>query len=372
MAVPYPESLPPPVRDGYGAKYGLKPLRLKMDDGGRRPIRQWASQPYAYTLAFRFTWDQLAMFEAWLHYDGKDGANPVEIPIQDSVPVEVYFTGDPKVTFNSANGDWNVSIECQNILAGPTVPVAPLTLPSWPDTLPFPEKEGYGYVREGAVHATVKTGWQDSRQRLATMRSDVDIKLFLQDTVQRDEFLAFVRNTLVGGLGWFKMPLAAGEGIEYVRAAITDDDITIEANGSGFDASFKVDTTALPMMPEFKYRNAGDMTVVETIKLVEHVKIEFRHQRAFTDHIVFADKLSFAIHRTIAEATTFVEDVAFTADYNRLLEDTISLTEAYQINNDFGQTNTDAVGLEEHGSLHMQSYAADYFAEDYVGIVYNF
>jgi len=369
--IQYPEKLPPPVRNNFSSKYERNFTVLRMDDGGRRPIRRWANQPREFQLEFHFTWDQLALFEGWVVYELKSGQNYGIIPIQDDVPIECQFIDDYNVVYEE-NGEWRVTARVRTILPGPVVPTSFVVLPSWPAELPELEKADYGFVREGAARSTVKEGWQDARDRWKTKRADVQFKVLL-DATQREIFEDFVDNTLVGGLAWFQLNLAAGKGVETVRAQFSEPP-TISSNGAAFVVSGVLHTFALPLYTEVEYLSHRGFNLSDRLVFTESLEFMLGRSVSIAEYMKFSESLSRQLHRQLTADLVFGEELTTETSYNRALSDEFNITESVEQSASFNRPSTsDATEFTESGVLFIQDYVdMSYLAEDYVGVSTSF
>ena len=367
----YPEKLPPPVRNNFSSKYERNFTILRMDDGGRRPIRRWANQPREFQLEFHFTWEQLALFEGWVEYELKSGQNYGIIPIQDDEPVECQFIGDYNTVYEE-NGEWRVTVHVRSILPGPVVPTSFTVLPSWPTELPELEKADYSFIREGAARSTVKDGWQDARDRWKTKRADVRFKVLL-DATQREVFEDFVDNTLVGGLAWFQLNLAAGKGVETVRAQFSEPP-TISSNGAAFVVSGVLHTFALPLYTEAEYLSQRGFNLEDRLVFTETIELIRGSSISLIDQLEFTETLNRQVHRRILDQLILNEQIETSAGYNRDVSDVLNITEVTEQSASFGRPVTsDTTNFSESGVIFSQDYVdMTYLAEDYVGISSTF
>lgn len=368
--IAYPEKLPPPVRENFTSKYAARFTRLKMDDGGRRSISEWTAQPREFQLRWNLTWDQLALFEAWFKYDVNRGAEYVNVPIQNGIDTEVIFTDDPNISYNESAGHWEVTVPAQTILAAPTIPVEPADAPSWPSSLPLIEKEGYGYVKEGAIHPSVKDGYQDGRMRWRTARSDVKFTLKLSPA-EKDIFEDFVHNTLIAGRAYFYIQLAAGAGVEMCKAQLSEPPV-VSSMGAWFQVSGVLDTFTLPEWTEFEYRYPDGLQIDETLNLSDEVA--FGRIVIANDTFTFTESLAKSATISQVDGVAFSEDVSYIVLYARNIADALAFVDSVATEMKYARGLADIMAFSETGSVITQDYfAEDYVAEDYVAnIVSNF
>lgn len=420
--IAYPSTLPPPVRDNFSVNYTNKISMFKMDDGGRRALRSWEDQPRTFNLVFVFTWKQLGIFEGWYHYELKDGALYGQIPIQGGTPVEVLFTENPKITYNKSRGHWEVSVRCISIQEGPTIPVSDGDYPIWPSSLPLIEKEGYEYVREGAIHPNVPSGYQDGRQRFKTRRAEVNFSLILSPE-QKTAFETFVKDVLIGATAPFKITLVGGGKEKVCVASFSEEGPTIQPLGAYFTASGTLTTFELPELSELEYRFGNEFSISEIMHLDEQIAteaarflqigekltlsehfyrtMEFADSFTLTENVVkrfglnlsteilnlvesivnqgqgnyrenvnFIESVQFQVHKKVSEILGLNEVVLTTKNYNRLITEVTLLAESLLTEATYSRDDiaADTATFGEQGSVSMQDYAAqDYFAQDYTG-----
>lgn len=363
--IDYPEGLPPPVRDNFSSKYGRPFNRLKMDDGGRRPLPMWSAQPREFRLTWFLTWAQLAKWEGWYEYDLKCGALPGNVPIQDGVMTEIMMLEDPNRAYDSNRGHWVVSVTCQTILPAPNIPVEGASAPTWPSSLPDIEKEGYEYVTEGAIHSSIKDGYQDGRQRWKRRRTDVKVR-FILDADQKVIFESFLHDTLAGGLAYFYIPVAGGPGVAMAKAQFTEPP-TITPLGAKFQVTGLLDTFDLPKLTEFQYRYGDGVTVREGISFKDEVDLG---RVAFaSDGIRFSEQISVRTTKPAADGVAFEDQVSYIVLYSRQLSDGVAFSEEVSSSSDYRRAvPAEGITFSEYGYASTQTYfAEDYFGEDYFG-----
>lgn len=366
--IPYPEKLPPPVRDNYSSKYAQKFNRLKMDDGGRRPLPMWADQPNELKLRWNLTWDQLAIFDAWLKYDLKMGAVRGMVPIQ-GIDREVLFMDDPNRAYNAERGHWEVSVTAQMDLPAPNIPVEGSDAPTWPSSLPIPEKDGYEYVTEGAIHPTLKEGEQDGRMRWRRRRADVKFRVIL-NPAQKEIFDTFVHDTLAGGLAFFYITLAGGAGTKLVKAQFTEAPITTPL-GALFQVDALVDTFEIPELTEFQYRYGDGVTIEETLEFGEH--IDLGRVAIIEEGFQFEELVTRSLNVPRSDGIAFTEEVSYISLYRRTLNDGIAFSENVAVKASYRRDGSDRFKFTESGYATTQNYfAEDYFGEDYFGAIVFF
>ena len=251
MAADYPEKLPPPVRDGFTARHHSPFNSVEMDDGYPRVRRQFSAQPARFDLQWTFTWEQLALFEAFIEYGAAQAAGWFKVPIfGDQDPTDVRLTEGYETTFNAQANTWQVSAKVETLFAAPVLP--PRGLPSWPATLPEPEQENYGFSVPGVpLRSQQEDGLAEQRIRFQDRVLQYRVT-WLLDKEQKIIFDAFYRDTLIHGAAWFMAPFANGLGPTQVRARFTGA-VTVASFGAAYKLSATLLTAAAPRMslPEY-------------------------------------------------------------------------------------------------------------------------
>lgn len=415
-AVAYPDTLPPPSRNGFSARLAVRPRYLQMDDGGRRPMARWVRQPLEYMLVFQFGWEQLARFEAWWAYDLHMGTEKARIEVFPGVSEEVQFTGD----YQTAKGDsWTVSVKAQSLMARPTIPPA-AGLPVWP--LPPLESDSYQYTQFGGTRTNIKDGTQTARQRFARNHADVQAMIIV-DGAELTQFLNFARNDLCGSLGWFSIPLAAGRGIRNARTSLLDFEVT--PLGAAYRIALTMTTFQLPRMGRLEYLYPNGLVFSESIQygeafgyaigryiMVQEIlsfveqmsrRIAFEEQMNLTEKVSkqfrmgaiqdivtyldsvrlsggqnpseqfgFVEQFNWNLLRRIAESVQYIESVSMVKGYNRQVYELLSMVEQYAVVLDANSAVSEGTMFSEDGKIRLDTYAANYFDEDYTSVVQTF
>lgn len=113
----WPAGLPRPVSNGYGYQRKPSVARTEMDAGNTRSRRRFRTVPTWVSVTWAFTRQQLALFEAFVHYDLDDGAVSFETPLASSQglsQVRAEFKDDPPYSVSlvaSSLGLWTVSAQ---------------------------------------------------------------------------------------------------------------------------------------------------------------------------------------------------------------------------------------------------------------------
>lgn len=115
--VAWPDRLPPPLASGYGYQPQASFIRTNMDSGLARQRRRFARIPSTVSVSWIFTQEQLALFEAFVHYDITDGADWFSAQIangQELQSVKARMIGAPKVDVIEP-GIWHVSVQMETV-----------------------------------------------------------------------------------------------------------------------------------------------------------------------------------------------------------------------------------------------------------------
>ena len=247
MAALYPSSvLPPPVRDGFTAKHQSPYAPIEMDDGHTRARRQFSAQPARFELTWTLTWRQLAIFEAFMEYGVEQASGWFTLPLFGDQPaVDVRLVEGYSTNYNAQAGTWKVTGEAETLFASPVL--APAGLPAWPEELPWPEQEGYGFSTPGApLRSQNDRGLADVRVRFQDRLLQYRVTCLL-DKAQKIVFDAFYRDTLIHGAAWFSAPFANGLGTATVRARFMGE-VVVASFGAAYKLSATLGTTGAPRM----------------------------------------------------------------------------------------------------------------------------
>lgn len=417
--VAYNPLLPWPVRDSYSFQYANAFTPVQMDDGNNRSFRNTLSQPRAFTLTWILNWSQCQLWEGWFAYDLDNGSNFAIIPLNDLHSITVQFTKD-NYQVTSQDNIWTITATVQKILDAPVYTEGVTEYPVWPDALPEPETDNYSYKRQGAIHDSLNTGWQDSRVRFQKLRADCTFTIILEQD-HLDIMNDFISNDLIDGLRWFKMILTTGDGPKLVRAKLTSTPV-ISSQGSIFSVALAVETFELPLVSGLKYKYPDGTKIIDSITIGERIQTLFQGavriaenirlvetvgRRYFAnDTITVSDKVYAAMttHRvdsfTLTDSThlvtglarnvdattlgesyhvamtvkridsfTISEAVAASVSYSRSIVEAITLVEAIGTKQSTTRTSIDSAVISDQGSWRMQDYTTDtgYFGQDYVG-----
>jgi hypothetical protein len=225
-----------------------------MDDGQNRQIRVGSSSPFTYTLNWSLTYDQTKFFEAWIEYDVARGAGYTDIPIGNRTVNVRPVTGVPVYTPNGAK--WVVSLDVEELQAGPVIPARNGVLPVWPGTLPEFEKDSYTLSDPGAVtRSDIDNGRAEMRVRFRGRVTEYSGKLILTQS-QRDIFWQFWKNTLINGQTWFMAPFANAVSQSKLRARIVAAPVE-SPNGAWYELTFALETVNAPIMSIYEYHAIG-------------------------------------------------------------------------------------------------------------------
>ncbi len=108
MATDYPESLPLPLKAGYGMQTVSPLQRTELDSGRTRQRRRFSSVPINVSVSWLFTQAEAQVFESWFRYGISDGAEWFACRL--STP---YGTEDYDARFNDIySGPELVGVDC--------------------------------------------------------------------------------------------------------------------------------------------------------------------------------------------------------------------------------------------------------------------
>lgn len=276
MAATYPiDKLPYPIRDGYRAMFHDKLRKRQMDDGNTSTRRRFETQPQKQNLTWRMSWDQFALFEAFLSYDCAHGAESFLMPLSPSeAAIEMRFLKYPDSTFDPSCNSWNVTGEVQTFKYGvPTgirlaycvpgyvkpgywneiEPEMMFGYPAFPSAIPYPEKSNYSIKRESEFATTnISEGYMRNRTRFQDSVATYQCRWIL-DASQKAVFDNFVYNVLYGGYAPFYAPFANGEGNTYVRSKFVELP-SVGSMGAIFEATATLESANIPVMTETEYQ----------------------------------------------------------------------------------------------------------------------
>lgn len=418
MGVPYPSELPGISQDSFSAKPAVAARYLQMDDGGRRPVRRWLKLAIEFTVTFKFSWEQLATFEAWWHYDLAMGNAPATIEVFPGVEGDAMFTDDYTVAWD--NG-WNVTTKLQLLTPSVDMP-AKAGLPQWPATLPELEAGSYQYKQAGGTKTNIGEGPVGGRERFTRNSADIQATIFL-DADQLTDFLIFTRDTLGGSVGWFSIPVAAGNGVANARTSLID--FNVQSMGAAYQVQLTLTTFQMPRKSYLDYKYPNGLQIADKIKFIE--TIHYRHayhqyiqetlkyfarmSRRFqfdellsfsedarrhlatgtiSDLLALAEQVGVGVStqdheamqwaetvvmhmgKLIAEGLGLHETVISKITYQRALDEIVKYAETVERELDTQGGSSESAGFKEHGIIRTDSYAVDYFAEDYTNSIITF
>lgn len=418
MGVPYPASLPGISQDSFGAKPAVAARYLTMDDGGRRPIRRWQHIAIEFDITFKFDWDQLAIFEAWWAYDLAMGNKPASLEVFPGVEGDAVFTDDYTVAWNNC---WTVTTKCQLLTPAVVMP-AKAGLPQWPSSLPELESGSYQYKQSGGTKTNIGEGPVTGRERFTRNAADIQAVVYL-DSDQLTDFLTFVRDTLGGSVGWFSIPVAAGKGVANARTSLLD--FNVQSMGAAYQVQLTLTTFQMPRISYLEYRYPNGLQISDKLKFIETV--HYRHayhqyiqevlkyfgrmsRRYQVDEMIkftadvrrhialgtieellalieeigvgvstqdheamhWAETVVMHIGRMVAEGLALHETVTTTTTYKRAMDEVIKYIETVERELGVPSGSSDSAGFKEHGIIRTDSYALDYFAEDYTNSIITF
>jgi len=110
----WPDSLPLPVRDGYGIKPGDGVIRTDMSSGPARQRKRFSQVPSIISVVFSFTDLEFAIFEAWFKYKANEGASWFAISLLGGLGMQdqdARFNGGWTHKLNGLKHDVTASLE---------------------------------------------------------------------------------------------------------------------------------------------------------------------------------------------------------------------------------------------------------------------
>lgn len=360
----YPlDKLPYPVRDSFSQQYGAGFKPVQMDDAHNRIRRRYAMQPVNYTLTWHFTFEQFEWFEGFLRYDCAQASGYFTLPLNAaSTPLTLRFVAYPDSAFDENLG-WVVTATVEQIRNAPSG-AALVGLPTFPTTLPIPEKVNYSIKRADTVsRSSITEGLASERARFKDEVAVVQMQWTLSST-EYTIFDNFVHDTLLGGLAPFVGPFANGSGQQNVRLNMIDVPKVV-SNMSGFDVTCIFEVRDIPTISELKYRGWDKNTFTESYTFGEQVTFKVI-PGAKQDSITFTEQISFRITKLIQDTFTYSESVSFQSNQNRSTSENLSYTETLS----FYHTRapyTDTLGYTAGGFITVDDYADDWVEFGYVG-----
>lgn len=250
----YPAVLPSPIRDGYARSYLSELKKTKMDDGNYRSRRRHAAQPFAMTLSWNLTDDQLATFEAFGTIICSNWTDWFSLPLIPGDPlVDVKITGGAP-QFKRSGAEWTATATVMAIEAAPPMPGA-VSMPVWPATLPWPEQDDHGFsIDNFLVEDDPAQGYPKSRNRFMS-KATMFAATWVLTKAERDIFWSFFRNTLLDGTMAFMLPFLNGLGVNYVRCKVITQPKE-SAQTSGFKISIGLSTMFAPVLTQSELMDA--------------------------------------------------------------------------------------------------------------------
>lgn len=252
----YPTQLPIPARDGYTGQLPQKRHRFQMDDDLYSDVRRWGRQPFRYNLTWRLqSYEQAAIFEAWVEYTLNAGVNWVDVPLADKT-VRVRAV-DGKPSYKPVGMGWDVSMAFDELRSAPTA-YNKVTLATWPMSLPLLDKRDFNIVPTGGpAYSDINDGLPEVRRRFRTRNTMYKGKI-LMNLAQRDIFWDFYRNAIQDGIAYFNAPFANSLGERLLRARISESPQE-SPEGCQFWIAMGLETFEAPMLT---YQEYIDLTSV--------------------------------------------------------------------------------------------------------------
>ncbi|SDV49825.1 hypothetical protein [Chitinasiproducens palmae] len=132
------------------------------------------------------------------------------------------------------------------------------TLPQWPDRLPAPRQDSYGYQPQSPfIRTSMDAGTAAQRRRFTRVPTQVSV-VWRFDRDQLELFEGFVAYEIAGGAVWFETRLANGRGVRRVKARMCDDSSPYKVSYVGdsagyFDVSATLETIDMPTVTATEY-----------------------------------------------------------------------------------------------------------------------
>lgn len=251
--IPYPTSLPLPIRENYQMQFG-QPIQRTQMEMGSRVRRRWMSEPQNLTINWKFTSKQLGIFDAWLAYDLKYGENWFSMPLSaGAVALDLRLSGDAPEAQLQPGGDWLVAASCMRLQPG-ILQGAQSILPMWPSDLPLPMESGYSHQIENMfLEDNIKEGLGENRSRFTSKTTLTSVN-WIMTAAEREKFLVFYRQTLLNGLSPFRMTFKNGAGMADVRCRFSQH-FNESPSGAAYQISAQIATFRAPILTEAQYRS---------------------------------------------------------------------------------------------------------------------
>lgn len=258
MAVLYPNGkLPVPVRDGFGAGGLTQYKATKMDDGHTLVRRSFKRFALKFTLAWRFTDDQLAYFQAWVKYSLRDGVDWFEIDLNGKGMTEsVKFLKEPQTSRDTTRNKWVVTAECHGMTRDAMIrPVGYIA--QWPAELPDPEANQYSYSADEFITTSANPGdgKMESLVRFSTKWTEYNCE-WKMSPQQLEIFRTFLSDEIAHGYSTFGVPFFNGCGRTIVRARFSSYP-EWSPLGAWFQVRARLETSQAPIMSRDEYNALG-------------------------------------------------------------------------------------------------------------------
>lgn len=224
-----------------------------MDDGHSRGRRVWQQQVNGLQLLWRFTWAEYAIWDAFLRYDVENGAIEFDMKLVEGGPFyTIRLSSPPTEAYQAATNTWDVTAPVESVIPAPTAS-APAALPSWPASLPQPEKDSYSITRPNAfARGSIAEGYPGQRSRQREVIGVVSM-LWLLDPDQYLQAKEFINNDLFGGMlpfeGWFANSVGPEQ---RVRMTFLDNP-KFSPNGAWFTLTGTVEVRDMPVISKLEY-----------------------------------------------------------------------------------------------------------------------
>lgn len=365
------DKIPYPVRDNYQRQYQQKQRRKQMDDGQSRVRRIYESQPVAHTLTWVLTWQQYANFEAFLRYDCSQGAGFFQAALAPGQSLQtIRFTQYPKASYDPNRNAWMFQGPIETIQQAGSRVSDFTTLPVWPDTLPEPEKNGYGANRDDEfVRDNPDDGLANQRARFTESIATYSVTWLLSPD-QLQILDNFVHNELFDGLAFFKGPFVNGLGQTKSRCRFASLPVATP-QGAWFEVKATLETTEIPFIPYFQWEDLGNVQLSDSVTTSDIVGIKFVRS-PLIESVTTTESIRIFVNRRLFESVATADAVSTVSDEFRTTAESVATSDMVNYNLRLG-AKAESVTTTGTGSVAWNDYCdGDYCNDDYVGTTSTF
>lgn len=365
------DKIPYPVRDNYQRQYQQKGRRKQMDDGQNRVRRIYEAQPISHTLTWVLTWQQYANFEAFLRYDCAQGAGFFQAALAPGQALQtIRFTQYPKASYDPNRNAWMFQGPIETIQQAGTRAADYTALPVWPDSLPEPEKNGYGANRDDEfIRANPDDGLSNQRARFTESLATYSVTWLLSPD-QLQILDSFVHNELLDGLAFFKGPFINGLGETTSRCRFASLPV-VTPQGAWFEVKATLETTEIPFIPFFEWENLGQVSLFDTASVVDQVSVRLGLS-PLLETIIIADSVAVFVNRRSFETLSIADSLSTVSNEQRSTAESIAPVDLVKYNLKLG-AKAESTTVADGGSVSWNDYCdGDYCTDDYVGTTSTF